>query len=102
MMKRLTGVLQVLLVVVVFLTVNGCMTTELCDRLGRNENYITNNTNAIDDAGKRTDGIENRVAALEKSQVDTTGAINSLDARVTKNETVISRVEGKLLSLQKE
>ena len=101
-MKRLTGVLQVLLVVVVFLTVNGCMTTDLCDRLGRNENYITNNTNAIDDAGKRTDGIENRVAALEKSQVDTTGAINSLDARVTKNETVISRVEGKLLSLQKE
>jgi len=101
-MKRLTGVLQVLLVVVVFLAASGCMTTELCDRLGRDENYITNNTNAIDDVGKKTDGIESRVAALEKFQTDASGAMDSLNSRITKNEAVITRVEGKLTSLQKE
>jgi len=91
-----------LLVLVLFFGISGCMTAEVRDRICRNENYINQNINAIDDAAKRTDGLENRVAALEKSQIDTNGAIASLDSRVAKNEVVISRVEGKLSSLQKE
>ena len=79
MMKRLTGVLQILLAMVMVFLTSGCMTTELCDRLGRDENYITNNTNAVEDAEKRADGIENRVAALEKFQTDATEKIGSLD-----------------------